>query len=619
MGDGGRQRFEPERSWNDNTNLDKARDLLWPIKLKYGPGLSWGDLIVLAGNTAIESMGGKLLGFCGGRIDDDDGSESLLLGPSQEQEAAMPCEVDGNCTEPLGASTMGLIYVNPEGPMGKPEPKLSVAPIRDTFDRMNMDDRETVALIGGGHAFGKTHGPCPDGAGKKPVEDPINPWPGMCGTGKLGDAFTSGFEFPFTTNPTKWDNEYFLNLERYQWEKYMGPGGHYQWKVVGHSPSAPSPDLNGTQDIGMLTTDVALLEDPSYLNYVQLFASSMAEFDQAFASAWYKLTTRDMGPHSRCIGPIVPPPQPWQNPLPAPSNELADFAAVKHRLESMMWGSHDARGSLSRLAWRCSATFRATDFLGGCNGARIRLSPQKDWDVNANLDLALSILHPIKEEFGEGLSWADLIILAGNTVMEHASGTSIPFCPGRTDAEEDAGASDFLEPKVTGQFNDTLGAVKEAARLMGLTQAEFAALNAAGYAIGDRYCIHQTIQLRGLFCRRDRGENEPEQLDNRFFTTLLTNTWEEYTMPDDAGGKVYKAVGSDSIMFATDLWYRSDGELRAIAEEFAYDNAKFVQTVVAAWDKLTTADRFLGPAENLCDQPNSRHHLPFFKQRSNVP
>jgi len=279
-----------------------------------------------------------------------------------------------------------------------------------------------------------------------------------------------------------------------------------------------------------------------------------------------------------------------------------------------MWGNHDMRGILSRLAWRCSATFRATDFLGGCNGARIRLSPQKDWPVNANLDLALDILQPIKEDFGEGLSWADLIILTGNTVMEHASGTSIPFCPGRTDGEEDGGASDFLMPKVTGEFNDTLGAVKEAARLMGLTQAEFAALNAAGYAIGDRYCTH-----KGLFCRRDRGANEPEQLDNRFFTTLLTNSWEEYTLPGAPGGQVYKAVGSDRIMFATDLWYRSDGELRAIAEEFAYDNTKFVQTVVAAWDKLTTADRFLGPAENLCEQPNSRHHLPFFKQRSNVP
>jgi len=260
---------------------------------------------------------------------------------------------------------------------------------------------------------------------------------------------------------------------------------------------------------------------------------------------------------------------------------------------------------VSRLAWRCSATFRATDYLGGCNGARIRLGPQKDWPVNSNLDLALEVLQPIKEIFGEGLSWADLIILAGNTVMEHASDTIIPFCPKRTDAQEDAGASDFLMPKVTGDFNDTIEDVKEAARLMGLTQAEFAALNAAGYAIGDRYCTH-----KGLFCRRDTGENEPDQLDNRFFTTLLTNSWEEHTLPGSSGDKVYKAVGSDRIMFATDLWYRSDGELRAIAEDFAYDNGKFVKTVVAAWDKLTTADRFLGPAENVCDQPESRVRLP---------
>jgi len=338
---------------------------------------------------------------------------------------------------------------------------------------------------------------------------------------------------------------------------------------------------------------------------------SMTEFDEAFASAWYKLTTRDMGPHSRCIGPIVPPPQSWQYPLPDPSNELADFAAVKQQLETLLWGNHDLRGMLCRLAWRCSATFRSTDYLGGCNGARIRLSPQKDWPVNTNLFLALEVLQPIKEDFGEGLSWADLIILAGNTVMEHASGTSIPFCPGRTDGEEDGGASDFLMPKVSGEFNDTLGAVKEAAHLMGLTQAEFAALNGAGYAIGDRYCAH-----KGLFCRRDVGDDEPEQLDNRFFTTLLANSWEEHTQP---GGKVYKAVGSDRIMFATDIWYRSDGELRAIAEEFAFDNNKFVQTVVAAWDKLTTADRFLGPAENLCSQPNSRHHLPVFHSSVQSP
>merc|ERR1711872_160929 len=233
----------------------------------------------------------------------------------------------------------------------------------------------------------------------------------------------------------------------------------------------------------------------------------------------------------------------------------------------VMWNSgNGVRGMVSRLAWRCSATFRATDYLGGCNGARIRLSPQKDWPVNSNLDLALEVLQPIKEVFGEGLSWADLIILAGNTVMEHASDTIIPFCPKRTDAQEDAGASDFLMPKVTGDFNDTIEDVKEAARLMGLTQAEFAALNAAGYAIGDRYCTH-----KGLFCRRDTGENEPDQLDNRFFTTLLTNSWEEYTLPGCSGDKVYKAVGSDRIMFATDLWYRSDGELRAIAEDFACD------------------------------------------------
>jgi len=357
--DGGRIRFDPERSWDDNTNLDKALRLLWPIKLKHGANLSWSDLIVLAGNVALETMGVPMLGFCGGRSDAVDGRDSRLLGPTPEQQAAAPCKVQGSCKEPLGSSTVGLIYVNPEGPLGRPVPALSVAAIRDTFARMGMGDRETVALIGGGHAFGKTHGPCSTGPGPKPKDSPLNPWPGTCGSGKGEDTFTSGFEFPFTTRPLYWDNEYFNNLLKYKWQSWTGPGGRVQWRVSSSTPPvARAAGGNGSQTIGMLTSDLALLEDASYLSLVQLYASDMKQFDVDFIQAWYKLTTRDMGPRSRCRGPWVPPPQPWQFPLPDPPTRLAHFPLVRDRLGSLLRSSPDTGGPVLRLAWRCAATFR---------------------------------------------------------------------------------------------------------------------------------------------------------------------------------------------------------------------------------------------------------------------
>lgn len=339
--EGGRQRFDPERSWPDNTNLDKARALLWPIKQKYGEGLSWGDLFVLAGTTAIEAMGGPVLGFCGGRIDDVDGSQSVGLGgaphglDAPEQNPAMPCETQGDCHAPLGATTIGLIYVNPEGPQGQPDPAASALQVRDTFARMGMNDTETVALIGGGHTFGKTHGACPDGAGASPAEDPVHPWPGKCGSGKGSDSFTSGFEGPWTTTPTRWSNSYFEALHGHEWEVYRGPGGHHQWQVKGGpSPTAPASHPTGSttpESVMMLTSDVSLKKDARYSPIVASFAGNAAAFEHAFKHAWYKLMTRDMGPHSRCSGPEVPPPQPFQRPLPPvdAASSPVDYTAVR--------------------------------------------------------------------------------------------------------------------------------------------------------------------------------------------------------------------------------------------------------------------------------------------------
>lgn len=435
-------RFEPERSWADNTNLDKARALLWDIKMKYGTALSWGDLFVLAGDAAIEKMGGKILGFCGGRLDAEDGSESIQLGPSSIQEDLFPCTSsgleNGECPEPLGANTVGLIYVNPEGHLANGDPVESANDIRDVFGRMNFDDEEIVAIIGGGHAFGKAHGACPDGPGPSPIEDPFNPYPGNCGEG-VANTFTSGFELPFTSRPTYWDNEYFKNLIEYEWESFTGPGGHLQWRPVDNGdgvPMAPTADLSGTESIGLLTSDVALKNDAKFFEYVKLFAENMTYFDEEFAHAWYQLTTRDMGPRDRCVNADAPPPQHWQFPLPPPqtNDQAPDYELVKTRIMELLDTEPRSQGELTRLAWQCASTFRVTDYLGGCNGARVRFSPGKDWDVNKNTNLALDRLRPIKEEF-PSMTWADLIVLAGTTAMEVGTGGSVPlpFCGGRVD------------------------------------------------------------------------------------------------------------------------------------------------------------------------------------------
>ena len=601
--DGGRQRFDPERSWPDNTNLDKARSLLVPIKQKYGLGLSWGDLIVLAGNTAIESMGGPVLGFCGGRIDEEDGSESIQLGPSSEQYSFAPCHEDGKCQAPLGATTMGLIYVNPEGPMGNPIPKESANDVRDTFARMAMDDIETVALIGGGHAFGKTHGPCPNGAGKAPNEDPANPWPGNCGSGKGADTFTSGFEFPWTTKPTQWDNEYFQNLVNYEWHPHVGPGGHYQWSVnstsssdISSIPEAPTACGSKKQQIGMLTSDISLLNDPmgSYQKIVSHWAKDKKAFEDAFSNAWYKLSTRDMGPVTRCVGNNVPPAQPWQYPLPAPSSNQASFDDVKADLEEFLELNKLDAGKFTRLAWQCSSTFRVTDYLGGCNGARIRFSPQKDWSVNKGVDSTLALLEPIKEKYGNGLSWADLIILAGNTAIEKSSNLKIEFCAGRTDAADGDGSS-YLKPFINGDQEDTNTLLRESINLSGLTLREYTALYGAGYIIGDMQ------DCAGLYCRRDSHMNvhrAPKQLSNEFFKTIVSEeNWEEYKIDEK---NLFKAKGKDLFMLKVDLEFKYDPELEAVAQEFAANNDLFLEQFKLSWEKLSIIDRFDGPYGNVC-------------------
>jgi len=597
--DGARQRFEPERSWADNTNLDKARTLLWPIKEKYGQGLSWGDLIVLAGNSAIESMGGPVFGFCGGRIDAADGSESAKLGPTLEQDMLMPCEVNGECEEPLGADTIGLIYVNPEGHMGIPDPAESANDIRNVFGRMNMNDRETVALIGGGHAFGKAHGACPAGPGPSPIEDPANSWPGLCGTGKGEDTFTSGFELPFTSRPTQWDNEYFQNLVRYEWRVLTGPGNHNQWEPVvedGMPPVAISADGTHEQPVNLLTSDVALMwADEKYKAIVTEFAEDMEAFDLAFEQAWYKLTTRDMGPVSRCNNADVPPAQPFQYPLPSPPADLPDFKLVRAQVEEVLANAEEATGWLTRLAWQCSNTFRSTDYLGGCNGARIRFSPQKDWPVNINVENAIELLRPIKEIHGENLSWADLIVLAGNTALENAGGKHFAFCGGRTDAADGLG-SEFLYPKIIGNFSESLVQLKDYISILGLTQREFTALLGVGYAVGD------SSDCDGLFCRRDSFQGTPSvssSLSNIFFKTLLSESWAAYTIPA-TGKQMFRAEGKDLLILGTDYMFRTDAELLAISQDFAADNDLFLTEARAAWTKLAIADRFEGPTDNLC-------------------
>ncbi|KAE9300953.1 Catalase-peroxidase [Phytophthora fragariae] len=577
--DGGRIRFNPEHSWADNTNLDKALRLLKPIKRKYGDALSWGDLIVLSGNVAIESMGGPVLGFCGGRRDDVDGTSSLQLGPTPEQESVAPCAEDGDCKAPLGPTTLGLIYVNPEGPMGVPDPVGSAPQVRRTFTRMGMDDRETVALIGGGHAFGKTHGACPTGAGPSPLEDPENPWPGTCGEGAMkgkgNNTFTSGFEGSWTATPTQWSNDYFTGLTTYEWEKYDGPGGHVQWR--------PVPDT--TPPVRMLTADIALLHDESYHNISLEFAANLTALDEAFSHAWYKLTSHDMGPATRCRGNDVPPAQPFQNPLPPTADTLPDFDAVRSDISALLKTSVDGLTSDStddgspyngalfvHAAWQCASTFRVTDYSGGCNGARIRLSPEKDWVVNKGVDSIIAALEPVKDKYPT-LSTADLIVLAGQVALEDAGSEKIDFLAGRTDAENGDGSEMFAPREY---YSSALIAVRDGIKILGVSEEEAVALAGRPRSAEQQ----KTLGYSGSYC------SDSATLSNKYFELLLNEKWTAVSENE------YQAEDQDIYMLDTDLALLDAPELKTIVEKFAEDEAAFKKVLASAWAKVMSADHF---------------------------
>eukprot|EP00798_Chlamydomonas_sp_ICE-L_P027303 gene27303-4606_t len=598
------QRFDPEMSWADN-----------PIKLKYGPGLSWGDLIMFTGNVAIESMGGPKLDFCAGRLDDANGDASLPLGPSAKQENTANCTIPGNCTDPLGASVVGLIYVDPAGYMGQPVPEDTVQNIRDVFDRMGMNDSETVALVGGGHAFGKAHGACPSGPGPTPAEDPYNPYPGTCGSGELkgkGDnAVTSGFEGAWTTLPTNWTNQYFKNLLRFDWNLTESPAGNPQWM-----PMDKGTDTPAAEDIMMLTTDIAFLHDPEYLALVELFATDEEALNSAFAAAWYKLSTRDMGPLSRCMksDSPLPPAQEWQFPLPPASKTFPKWVQVNDSVREVMSSSNPALepdmvdrqptygAMFAMLAWQCASSFRTTDYRGGCNGASIRFSPQKDWPTNAYMDMALEVLSLVKEEFGDELSWADLIVFAGTMALEDAGSPHQKFCPGRADYE-DGKAAVGLEPWSMMEYaiEDPIWSFRHRTGVQGLTNSEAVALQGM---------LRSPEQMKRLGYSGS-WTNSSTTLSNEYFQVLLSNSW--VAQESALGMDEWAAVGKDLYMTADDIALKYDyNNFLPIAQMYASNETKFLNDFSLAWKKMMNADRFKGPVASI----DGKHTKAIYWERS---
>ena len=615
----GQQRFAPVGSWPDNANLDKARRLLWPIKQKYGRKISWADLMILAGNVALELMGFKTFGFGGGRVDTWEPDEDIYWGSEGKWLADERYTGDRELDNPLGAVQMGLIYVNPEGPNGNPDPLAAAKDIRETFARMAMNDEETVALIAGGHTFGKTHGagdallvgPEPEGAS---IEEQGLGWKNRFGAGKGDDTITSGLEVIWTTTPTKWSNNFFWNLFGYDWELTKSPAGAHQWKPkhgagAGTVPDAHDPSKRHTPS--MLTTDLALRFDPAYEKISRRFYENPDQFADAFARAWFKLTHRDMGPIARYLGPLVPKETlVWQDPIPAADHPLIaeqDIASLKAKI----LGSGLSVSELVSTAWASASTFRGSDKRGGANGARIRLAPQKDWDVNQPAQLAkvLETLEAIQKDFngsqsgGKKVSLADLIVLGGAAAIEKAAkdaGVDVqaPFTPGRMDASQgqtDVHSFTPLEPAADGFRNYLRGKQRlsaeellvDKAQLLTLTAPEMTVLVGGLRVLG----ANAGNSPHGVFTKR------PETLTNDFFVNLLDMGTEWQPSADSEG--VYEGHDrkTNKVKWTgarVDLIFGSHSQLRAMAEVYGCADLKekFVKDFVAAWTKVMNADRF---------------------------
>jgi catalase-peroxidase len=617
----GQQRFAPLNSWPDNVNLDKARRLLWPIKQKYGRKISWADLMILAGNVALDSMGFKTFGFGGGREDVWE-PEELNWGPEGTWLADERYSGDRNLQNPLGAVQMGLIYVNPEGPNGKPDPIAAARDIRETFARMAMNDEETVALIAGGHTFGKTHGagvPAqyvgnePEGAN---IEDQGFGWKNKLGKGHGADTIGSGLEVTWTTTPTKWSNNFFTNLFKYEWELTKSPAGAHQWTPKNGAGNGTVPDAHDPSKRhapSMLTTDLSLRFDPAYEKISRRFYEHPDQFADAFARAWFKLTHRDMGPIARYLGPLVPKETlVWQDPVPAVDHKLIgekDVAALKAKILT----SGLSISQLVATAWASAASFRGSDKRGGANGARIRLAPQKDWEVNQPAELAkvLPKLEAIQKEFnsaqtngskGKKISLADLIVLGGDAAIEEAAKKAghevkIPFSPGRTDASQeqtDVHSFAVMEPVADG-FRNYLrsGQILSAEELL-VDRAQLLKLTAPEMTV----LVGGLRALNANFAQAKHGvfTNQPGTLTNDFFVNLLDmkTKWEPSTSEgvyegrDRATGKVKWTATRADLVFG------SNSQLRALAEVYASNDSKeaFVKQFAAAWNKVMNLDRY---------------------------
>jgi len=616
-GGDGAQRFAPLNSWPDNANLDKARRLLWPLKQKYGQKISWADLLVFAGDVAMQSMGFKTFGFGFGRADVWE-PEEIFWGPEDTWLGDERYSGDRELSGPLGSVQMGLIYVNPEGPNGQPDPLASARDIRETFARMAMNDEETVALIVGGHTFGKSHGAVdPEHVGPEPEAAPHEEqglgWKNSAGTGKGADTITSGLEGPWTNEPTKWDNGFLSNLFEYDWELTTSPAGAQQWQPTNAEAQEAAPhahDASKRVAPMMLTTDLALKVDPIYEPISRRFYENPDQLADAFAKAWYKLLHRDMGPVSRFLGPWVPEPQLWQDPVPAVDHPLVDDADIAD-LKRQLLASGLSNSQLVSTAWAAAASFRDTDKRGGANGARIRLAPQKDWEVNNPAELAsvLQTLDGIQQGFnsaqsgGKRVSLADLIVLGGCAAVEEAAkraghDVTVPFAPGRTDAsQEQTDADSFapLEPIADGFRNyiragaelspETL--LLDRANMLALTAPEMTALMGGMRALGTNYGRSRDGVLT------DRSET----LTNDFFVNLLDMRTE--WVPSASAPYAYEGRDRASgnlrwTATAVDLVFGSHSQLRAFCEVYASEDAKekFVRDFVAAWDKVMNLDRF---------------------------